>query len=213
MKNTPGHMTPARPSAVVLIAASAGGLPALSTILHALPTDVPAPIVIVQHRSARYKSALAAILGRRTALPVTEAVAGEMLKPGTVYVAPADRHLIISDAGRLAYLNGHRIRHVLSSANPLFASAAGVFGASAIGVALTGTGQNGTDGVQAISAEGGVVIAQDRATSKYFDMPRSAISTGAVHHVLPLEDIAPALVRVAHARSRHTNGSTRNDTV
>jgi len=193
------------PRVAVLVAASAGGVQALSTIVHGLPADFPAPIVIVQHRPAGYKSLLAEILRRRSALPVTEAIAGDTLKPGTVYLARADRHLTVTHAGRFEYLDGHPIRHVLSSANPLFTSAADVFGTGAIGIVLTGTGHDGTDGVQAISEGGGVVIAQDRATSEYFDMPRSAISTGAVNYVLPLEDIAPALVVVAKARSHGTN--------
>ena len=119
-------------------------------------------------------------------------------------IARADRHLTVTHNARFEYLDGHRIRHVLSSANPLFTSAADVFGTGAIGVVLTGTDHDGTDGVQAISGEGGLVIAQDKGTSEHFGMPRSAILTGAVHWVLPLEEIAPALVRVAKARSHGT---------
>jgi two-component system, chemotaxis family, protein-glutamate methylesterase/glutaminase len=197
-------MTSSKPPAVVLIAASAGGVQALSTILHGLPKSFSAPIVIALHRPPGYESLLPSILKRQTALPVVEANAGEALKPGTVYIAKADQHLTVDHAGRFAYMNGHRIRHVLSSANPLFISAADVFGGGAIGVVLTGTDSDGTDGVQAISGEGGVVIAQNRATSEFFDMPRSAIHTGVVDYVLPLDEIAPALVRVVDERSHLT---------
>jgi two-component system chemotaxis response regulator CheB len=186
---------PASP-AVVLVAASAGGISALSTILGRLPDDFSAPIVVVQHRGHQGDSQLVPILARQTRLPVKQAAAGETLKPGTVYVARADKHLTVTRTGRFRYSDGHRIRHVLSSANPLFASAATKFGAGAIGLVLTGTDSDATDGVQAVRERGGVVIAQDRKTSEFFDMPRSAIATGAVDYVLPLEDIAPAVDRL-----------------
>jgi two-component system chemotaxis response regulator CheB len=181
--------------------ASAGGIQAVSTILQGIPKNFPAPIVVVQHRSPTAESFLVPILERRTILPVVEALEGETLRPGTVYVAQTDQHLTITDAGRFAYCDGQRIHHVLSSANPLFISAADVFGTGAIGVILTGVGRNGTNGVQAIKARGGVIIAQDQATSEHFDMPHSAIATGAVDYILPLEEIAPALVRVATGQS------------
>jgi two-component system chemotaxis response regulator CheB len=88
---------------------------------------------------------------------------------------------------------GRRIRHVHSSANPLFESAAGVLGSRVIAVVLTGGGSDATDGVQAIKLRGGMVIAQDQATSQTFGMPGSAIATGAVDYILPLDQIAPAL--------------------
>ena len=192
---TPTHKAPA----IVVIGASAGGIQAVSTILQGLPKDFPVPIVVVQHRSPKAKSLLTSILQRRSALRVVEALEGESLKPGTVYVARADQHLTVTNAGCFAYVNGRRIHHLLSSATPLFHSAADVYGAGAIGVVLTGGGRNGTDGVQAIKGRGGVVIAQNETTSEYFSMPREAIMTGAVDYVLPLEEIAPALVRVVGA--------------
>jgi two-component system chemotaxis response regulator CheB len=114
------------------------------------------------------------------------------MEPGTVYVAPADLHLVIESDGALGFSNGRRIRYLLSSANPLFESAAR-FGGRVIAAVLTGSGYDATDGVQAVRASGGVVIAQDEATSAVFGMPRSAIATGAVAHVLPLAAIGPAI--------------------
>jgi len=187
--------------AVVVIGASMGGIEALSTILRDLPVDFPVPIVVVQHRPPRTDSWLVPILQRCTKMPVVEASEGDLLKAGVVYVARADQHATLTDAGRVAYHNGRRVHFLLSSATPLFESAAVIYGVGAIGVVLTGYGRNGTDGVQAIQRHGGIVIAQDKATSKQFGMPGSAIATGAVEYVLPLEDIAPALVRVAKARS------------
>jgi two-component system chemotaxis response regulator CheB len=191
----------AKPPAVVVIGASAGGIEAVSTILQSLPKDFPAPIVVVQHRTPTAESFLVAVLGRRSTLPVIEASEGDSLKPGVVYIARADQHLTLTGAGGFVYVDGRRIHHLLSSATPLFESAARVYGKGAIGVVLTGYGQNGTDGVQAIKGRGGVVIAQDEETSRQFGMPRAAIETGAVDYVLPVEEIAPALVRVAMARS------------
>lgn len=162
--------------------------------------DFPAPIVVVQHRTAAPQSFLASVLASRSALPVVDAEAGGTIEGGVVYVARPDLHLTVTPANRFAYVNGTRIRHALSSANPLFASAAAVFGVGIIGVVLTGFGCDGTDGVQAISAHGRVVIAQDEETSHNFGMPRSAIGTGVVVGALPIEAIAPALVRLVGRR-------------
>ena len=96
---------------------------------------------------------------------------------------------------RFELIDGRRIRHVFSSANPLFTTAADVLG-PVIGVVLTGMGRDGTDGVQAVKEAGGVVIAQDEATSEWFSMPRSAIATGAVDYVLPLDRIGAKLVEL-----------------
>lgn len=158
--------TTSRP--IVLIASSAGGIEALTTVLGALPPAFPAPVVIVQHRSPTAHSILPAILARRTALRVREANTGDALEPGVVYIARADQHLTVTDLGVFAYEDGRRIRHVLSSANPLFISVAGTFGAGTIGVVLSGSGSDATDGVQSIKARGGIVIAQNeppRSTS------------------------------------------------
>jgi two-component system chemotaxis response regulator CheB len=184
------------PSPIVLIAASAGGIEALMVILHDLIRDFPAPIVIVQHRPASHESQLVSIFSRHTALQVKDAIAGEALKPGTVYLARADEHLTITEDFRFKYTDGHRIRYVFSSANPLFASAAKIYGKNAIAVVLSGMDGDGTDGVKAIKAHGGIAIAQDKTTSKHFDMPHSAIATGAVDHILPLQEIAPMLIRL-----------------
>ena len=182
---------------IVLMAASAGGIEAVTTILNALPSEFPAAIVVVQHRSPANTSLLRTILARRTTLPVRDAEAGAPLERGQVYIARSDQHLTLNDEGRFAYVDGRRIRYVLSSANPLFISVAEKFGPSTIGVVLSGSGSDATDGVQSIKARGGIVIAQDERTSKHFGMPGAAIATGAVDYVLPVDEIAPALVRLA----------------
>jgi two-component system chemotaxis response regulator CheB len=143
---------------------------------------------------------LVSILARQSKLRVCEAESGGAIDPGTVYIARPDQHLTVTDEGRFAYGDGHPIRHVLSSINPLFISSAAVFGTQAIAVVLSGAGRDGTDGVLAVKAQGGVVIAQNEATSVQFGMPGSAIATGVVDLVLPIQEIAPALVHLVGAR-------------
>jgi two-component system chemotaxis response regulator CheB len=188
---------PPAPYDLVAIAASLGGLHALQIILAGLPEDFPIPIAVVQHRTAQAPQVLAELLGRRCALAVKLAEEGETLMPGTVYIATPTLHLVVNDNRTISLANGRRIRHVLSSANPLFESAARALGERVIGVVLTGRGNDGTDGVQAIHLAGGLVLAQDRATSRAFSMPHSAIQTGAVDRVLPLDAIGPALVELS----------------
>lgn len=114
---------------------------------------------------------------------------GELLRPGTVFVAPADRQAAVEPGGRIMLGRVRRCR-----ADDLFASLARVFGERAIGVVLTGRLDDGTAGAQAIKARGGWVLAQDRRTSEQFGMPSAAISTGCVDWVLPLDRIGHALV-------------------
>ena len=183
--------------ALVVMAASAGGVPAFQKVLGALPPDFPLPIAIVQHRTTTSPNLMARVLGRHTALKVKNAEPGDVLQPGTIYLAPPHQHLIVQPDHTLGVMNGRRIRHVQSSANPLFESAAEVYGDRVIAVVLTGFDRDATDGVQTVHLRGGIVIAQDEATSQVFGMPHSAISTGAVKHILPLGDIAAELHRLA----------------
>lgn len=185
---------------LVVIAASAGGVKALQQVLSDLPADFPVPICIVQHRSPRFPDLLPVVLARRSRLRVKRSEPGEPLVPGTVYLAPVNAHLIVNPDRTLDFINGRRIHHVLSSANPLFLSAAKTGGTRTIGVVLTGMDSDGTDGVQAIRQQGGIVIAQDRASSEHFDMPSSAINSGAVDYVLPLDRIGVALSDLVNGR-------------
>jgi two-component system, chemotaxis family, protein-glutamate methylesterase/glutaminase len=188
-------MSTSTPPGIVVIASSAGGIEALTTILRGLPENFPAPIVVVQHRPAARESHLVPILRRRTKLNVKDAIAGDTLQAGTVYLASPDEHLMVTDDLCFQYTDGRRIHHLRSSANPLFESAAECYGRNAIALVLTGMDSDGTDGVQAIRAHGGVIV-QDRTTSEHFDMPHSAIATGVVDHILPLSEIGPMLSRL-----------------
>ena len=188
------HPRPYAAFDVVTIAASTGGLHALSTVLAALPADFPAPITVVQHRDGRRPSLLADILGKRTRLRVKEAEDWEGVRPGTVYLAPPDRHLLVDRPGILRLSDAPRVHFTRPAADLLFESVGASFGARAIGVVLTGKLRDGAAGVRAIKRMGGSVLVQDRESSTAFGMPQAAIATGAADFVLPLPAIARALV-------------------
>lgn len=181
----------------VVVVASVGGISALSTLLSSLPAEFPIPLLIVQHRSTAAPSVLAAILKRTTALHVKIAEADEVPVAGWVYLAPPDRHLVVTPAHSLALADGRRVRHLLSAGDPLFASAARAYGSGVIAVVLTGTDGDGARGAVDVKRAGGTVLAQDEATSQSFAMPQAAIATGCVDMVLPISKIGPALVRLA----------------
>lgn len=185
---------------VVAIASSAGGLAALTATLSSLPASLPAPILVVQHLDRRHRSLLAEILGRRTELVVKQAEEGDSIVPGTVYIAPPDRHLLANPDGTLALTHTELVHFVRPSADLLFESVAASFRERAIAVVLTGSGSDGSMGVTAVKHMGGTVIAQDEHTSQFFSMPSAAIETGKVDFVLPLEEIPARLVSlVVHA--------------
>ena len=169
--------------------ASRGGRDAISLVLKSLPQDFPGCVVVVQHRAELPGHAWVDIVRRITCLPVKEVGRGEVLKPGVVYLAPATSHVSIESGGFFKLSDGTRIRGVLSSANPLFESAGRCLGRRAIAVVLTGYGRDATDGVQAVKAGGGIVIAQDEPSSRDFGMPGSAIATGTVDYVRSIDDI------------------------
>jgi two-component system chemotaxis response regulator CheB len=194
---------------VVALAASAGGLGALSRVLSGLPADFPASILVVQHLDPRHRSQIAGILARRTALTVKQAEDGDRLKPATAYVAPPDNHLLANADGSLALTQTPVVRFLRPSADLLFESVAASYRERAIAVVLTGTGSDGTAGVRAIKKMGGTVIAQDEATSEFFGMPGGAIRTGDVDFVLPLDEIPPALVALVTSRETERPGAGR----
>jgi len=179
---------------LVAMGASAGGLGAFSTILAALPKDFPAPIVIVQHLSADFPSKLAQILGTRTKLRVKEAAQGDRLRAGHVYVAPPGKHLLINPDRSLSLSLTAKVHHCRPSVDVLFRSAAACCAAGTIGVVLTDGDGDGAAGIQAIKTAGGITIVQDLPSSRQPSMPLHAAATGSVDCVLPLPDIARALL-------------------
>ncbi len=182
------------PFDIVAIAASAGGVTALTVVLGRLPGDFGAVVVIVQHVDPRHRSLMPQVIGRRTALPVFHAEDGMHLERDHVYLAPPDEHLLINRDGTVSLAHTELVNFVRPSADLLFESVAAAYGERAIAVVLTGSGHDGSIGVTAIKQRGGTVIAQDEASSEFFGMPSAAIKTGAVDFILSLDEIPPALI-------------------
>ncbi|MGW2342033.1 chemotaxis protein CheB [Streptomyces sp. NPDC001661] len=179
---------------VVAVAASAGGVHALVTVLGGLDADLLVPVLVVQHLDPRHRTVLAEILGRRTVLTVKLAEQDERALPGTVYIAPPDHHLLVGQDGSLTLSRSELVHFLRPSADLLFESVAGAYGARAVACVLSGTGNDGAMGVDAVKSQGGTVIAQDPETAEFRGMPEAAVNTGAVDFVLPLEEI-PAVIR------------------
>lgn len=167
---------------------------ALTQILGRLPAEFPAIIVIVQHLDPRHRSLMPQIFGRRSNLPVYQAADGMQVEPGSVYLAPPDRHLLVNRDGTVSLTQSELVNFVRPSADLLFESVAAAYGERAIAVVLTGAGKDGSMGVTAIKKKGGTVIVQDEATSEFFSMPSAAIRTGTVDFVLSIDEIPGALV-------------------
>jgi two-component system chemotaxis response regulator CheB len=186
---------------VIAMAASAGGLNALSVILAALPADFPAAIAIVMHVAPNHKSLLAEILDVRSPLVVRQARTGDVLCHSSVFVAPPNHHLTVLKGGvlELSSPSAAKVNHARPSAEPLFATVAEVYRKKAIAVVLTGGDGDGSMGVQIIKDHGGKVIAQDRPSSQDFSMPQSSIDTGDVDFILPLDQIARQLIQMVAA--------------
>jgi len=180
---------------VVAIAASAGGLETLGTLLAELPADLPAAVLVVQHLAPTHESHIADILGRATELPVRTAQDGDPVEPSVVLVAPPDHHLLVSIDGRVQLGSGERVRFLRPSADLLLDSVAAAYAERAIAVVLSGTGMDGAAGVRTIKAAGGQVLVESPDTAKFAGMPNAAVATGFADAVLPVEDLGPELMR------------------
>ncbi|MGW6061623.1 chemotaxis protein CheB [Streptomyces sp. NPDC055189] len=181
------------PFAIVAVASSAGGIQGLGSILGALSPDLPVPVLVVQHLDPRHRTLLAEVLTRRTELTVKLARHQESVEPGTVYLAPPDRHLLVGPEGILTLSNSKLVHFVRPSADLLFESVAGAYGPRAIACVITGTGMDGAMGVEAVKSRGGTVIAEDPQSAQFAGMPSAAVQTGAVDFVLRIEEIAAAI--------------------
>jgi two-component system, chemotaxis family, protein-glutamate methylesterase/glutaminase len=186
----------APPFEVVALAASAGGLNALTHVLAALPREFPAALVIVQHVDPRHRSLMAEILARRTHIAVQEAREGDALRAGLAYIAPSNRHLLVNPDRTLSLTQSELVHFVRPSADLLFESTAASFKERAIAVVLSGSGSDGAMGVKAIKKMGGTVIVQDGRQAEFAGMPEAARATGVADFVLELDEIAPALERL-----------------
>jgi two-component system, chemotaxis family, protein-glutamate methylesterase/glutaminase len=177
----------------VAVGASWGGLHAVETVLEALPGGFKTPIAVAQHRAADSGSgALGHMLSLRSGHDVCEAGDKDAIEPGRVYVAPADYHLLVEPTG-FALSTEAVVQYSRPSIDVLFDSAADTYGDRLIAVILTGANEDGAYGIRRVKRRGGLTIAQDPSTAVRREMPEAAIATGAVDHVLPLEDIGPKL--------------------
>jgi len=182
---------------LIAIGASTGGPEALRVILSALPKDAP-PVVVAQHMPAGFTRAFAAMLDRECAIEVREAAAGDVLRPGLALIAPGGRHLTLKRAAGhlLADLTGGPLvsRH-RPSVDVLFESVARELGPRAVGVLLTGMGDDGARGLAALHAAGAATLAQDEASSVVYGMPKAAADLGAARDVCALDEMADLILR------------------
>jgi two-component system chemotaxis response regulator CheB len=188
------------PDRIIVMGASLGGVPALMQIASVLPDDLPAPVLIVLH-VGQQPSILPSLLAANSRLPAAHARHGQEIRPGHLYVAPPDHHMLVVD-GRIVLTRGAREHHTRPAIDPLFRSAALAFRQEAIGVVLTGQLDDGTAGLQAIKEHGGLAVVQDPEDAFASSMPLSALRYVEVDHCVPLGLIPMLLTTLASAPPR-----------
>jgi two-component system chemotaxis response regulator CheB len=206
-KAAPRPMAPTE--VIVARGASTGGTEAIRHVLCELPADSP-PIVIAQHIPKAFSGPFAKRMDQCCAMAVSEAVDGEPVARGHVYIAPGDRHLLLVREGgryRLRLSDGPPVQRHKPSVDVLFRSVAQAAGPNAVGVMLTGMGRDGAECMKEMREAGATNIAQDEATSVVWGMPGSAYEVGAVHAVHPLEQIASRILHLADAQGRPRRAS------
>jgi two-component system, chemotaxis family, protein-glutamate methylesterase/glutaminase len=188
------------PPRVLLVGSSTGGPQALTALMgHLAPVFEQAPVLITQHMPPTFTTILAEHLARASGRNAHEAIDGEPIVPGTIYLAPGGRHMVVARRGGTAAIalnDGPLVNFCRPAVDPLFSSAAEIWGSAILAVILTGMGSDGMHGAQVVAAAGGSVIAQDEATSVVWGMPGAAASAGVCSAVLPLDAIAPKIVRL-----------------
>ena len=191
---------PAKSNLLVAIGSSAGGPPALATLLAGLPPDFPAPVVIVQHLDEKFAAGLATWLGGQSPLTVRLAENGDTPCPGTILLAGTSDHLTFLGPTTLGYTPEPRDYAYRPSVDVFFESAARHWRGAILGVLLTGMGRDGAKGLKTLRDKGYHTIAQDQATSAIYGMPKHAASIGAAVEILPLEEIASTLREWAYSK-------------
>ncbi len=180
---------------LVVIGCSLGGMQALTTILGELPETFPVPIAVVQHRYRTSNESLPAYFRRHVRLRVVDADDKQWIRPGYVYLAPANYHLLVEE-GELSLSVDEAVAYSRPSVDVLFESAADAYREELVGVILTGANADGARGVTRIKKNGGFVIVQDPSTAEAPDMPQAAIASTTVDRILPLDRIGPFLVEL-----------------
>jgi two-component system chemotaxis response regulator CheB len=181
---------------VVVIGASWGGLDALMDLLGALPTDFACPVIVAQHRApGDPHERLAKVLERHSALPVEDADDKLPIRPGHVYLAPADYHLMV-ERGHLELTVDDPVEYSRPSVNVLFESAAAAYGSDVVAVLLTGLGRDGAQGLARVRDAGGCTIVQEPESAVQGEMPQAGIDAGGAAEVMPLDEIAVRLIEL-----------------
>jgi len=190
---------------LVVIGGSAGSLEVVLKIIAALPARMQASVLVVLHRKNAADSPLVHIFSSRTSLPVKEVEDKETLLPGTIYLAPADYHLLLEDAQNFSLDSSEKVHYSRPSIDITFDSAAEIFGSQCVGLLLSGANADGAQGLLSIKKQGGFTIAQDPATAEVSFMPQQAILVGAALAIISAEEL-PAyiskLVSVSHQKEK-----------
>jgi two-component system chemotaxis response regulator CheB len=183
---------------IIVIGTSAGGVEALTQVARGLPSGLPASLFVVCHFPPDGRSVLPQILSRSGSLLAVHAVDGEPFYPGHIYIAPPDRHLLLAPEGRMRLTRGPRENHNRPAIDPLFRSAARYYGARVVGVVLTGALHDGTAGLLAVRAAGGIAVVQDPSDALIAAMPLHAVQIAGADHMVKVEDLPRLLVKLVH---------------
>jgi two-component system chemotaxis response regulator CheB len=197
IRTRPTSFRPARIS-IVTIGVSTGGPDALGILLPSIPAKFPLPIVVAQHMPPVFTAMLAKRLAEKSSVPVRECTSGDVLEPGCVWIAPGDYHMVVqreNNRGILRTNQEARENFCRPAVDVLFRSVAQMYGANALGVILTGMGQDGLKGCEALCAAGASVIVQDEASSVVWGMPGFVARAGLAEKILPLDQIAGEINR------------------
>lgn len=185
----------------VVLGVSTGGVMALKKLLGSISADFPLPVLIVTHIKPDSDDGLAVLLNTLCSIHVKEADEQEAIKPGTVYLAPANYHLLVEKNYRLALSIDPPVNFSRPSIDVLFESAAEVYGKELIGIILTGAGFDGSKGLLKIKSSGGLAIVQDPADAEMNSMPKSALQLIKADHVVSLDEIPGLLMRLTQRKS------------
>ena len=181
---------------IIVIGGSLGGFEALRQLLEDSSGRLDAALLVVLHTSPKSPRYLADMLGRCTRKKVSYGEHGLLIERGNVYIAPPDHHMTIMQQGYLRLDQGPKVQFSRPAADPLFCSAAELYGPRVIGVVLTGGGSDGTAGLRKIKASGGVCVVQDPEEARAPEMPQNALIGGSPDFKVPLSEMAALLVRL-----------------
>jgi two-component system, chemotaxis family, protein-glutamate methylesterase/glutaminase len=192
---------------IIVIGASAGGVESLVRVVARLPKDIPAAVFVVMHFPAQATSVLPQILSRARTLPAVHAVDGDRIRHGQIFVAPPDHHLII-ERDRMRVTRGPREHGHRPAVDPTMRSAAIAYGPRVVGVVITGTLDDGTEGLLQVKARRGITVVQDPNDAIFSGMPQSALENVEIDHVVPLAELPELITRLAHAEIPDGNGGS-----